>query len=82
MADIDTLSVKVRNSYGDSFEHDLTDPTCSEVISEFVSIAQQLGYPYGSIYSALLEAGERVKEEIRAASDHIKRCDEQKIIYS
>lgn len=70
--DVDTLEIRVHNSWGDTFEREVEDPTCEEVIQEFIQIAQQLGYPLGSIYCALMEGAESIKEQIRAADEHIK----------
>lgn len=71
----DFLEIRVHNSYGDTFERTLEEPCCSEVVAEFVSIAQQLGYPLGSIYEALLSESESVKHTIQAAYAHIKEIE-------
>lgn len=60
----DLLEIRVRNSYGDSFERELEDPTCSEVIHEFTQISQQLGYSLYQIYSALQKESEELKQAI------------------
>lgn len=74
----DLLEIRVHNSYGDTFERELEDPTCKEVITEFVQISQQLGYPLGCIYTALMEEAESMKEQIFAAHNHVKEFDSQK----
>lgn len=60
----DLLEIRVRNSYGDSFERELEDPTCSEVIHEFTQISQQLGYSLYQIYNALQNEAEEIKQAI------------------
>lgn len=74
----DLLEIRVHNSYGDTFERELENPTCEEVIAEFVSISQQLGYPLGCIYAALMNEAESMKEQIFAAHEHVKEFDSQK----
>lgn len=74
----DLLEIRVHNSYGDTFERELEEPTCKEVITEFVQISQQLGYPLGCIYAALMEEAEGMKEQIFAAHAHVKEFDSQK----
>ena len=69
------LEIRVHNSYGDTFERRLEDPTCAEVVREFVNISQQLGYPLGCIYSALLDEAESMKEQIRLAYECVKNVE-------
>lgn len=69
------LEIRVHNSYGDTFERELEDPTCTEVVREFVNISQQLGYPLGCIYEALLDEAESMKEQIRVAYKHVEEVE-------
>lgn len=71
------LEIRVHNSYGDTFERKLDDPTCAEVVREFVNIAQQLGYPLGCIYEALLDEAESLKEQIRIAYECVNNIENE-----
>lgn len=67
----DILEIRVRNSYGDSFERTMEEPTCADVMHEFVNIAQRLGYPPGKIYFELLNEAENIKSKVRSSYDDV-----------
>ncbi len=60
----DLIDVKVRNSYGDTFERIEENPTCEDLMNGMVQAAQQLGFSLIQIYFALDKQSEEIKQKI------------------